>query len=62
VDRTIATKITEEHVARLSGGEVELILFPEQTMERGFGWVFFYDGLTERKDVLTTYLHKGGLL
>jgi hypothetical protein len=42
VDRTLATKIAEEHIARLSDDELGLRLLSEQTMEREFGWVFFY--------------------
>ena len=37
-----ATRIAEEYVARLACGDVELILFPRNTIERDFGWVFFY--------------------
>lgn len=42
VDRAVATKIAEEYVAGLSNDELELRLFSEQTIEREFGWVFFY--------------------
>ena len=42
VDLDIATRIAEEHVARLLDGDLELKLLPEQTIERDFGWVFFY--------------------
>lgn len=42
VDRAVATKIAEEYIAGLSNGELELRLFSEQTLEREFGWVFFY--------------------
>jgi hypothetical protein len=38
-----ATKIAEEYVRRLSANlEFEVILFGERTIEREFGWVFFY--------------------
>ena len=42
VDRAVATKIAEENIAKLSNDELELRLFSEQTIEREFGWVFFY--------------------
>ncbi len=42
VNRAFATKIAEEYIAGLSHDELELRLFWEQTIEREFGWVFFY--------------------
>ena len=38
----MATRIAEENIAKLSNDELELGLFSEQTVEREFGWVFFY--------------------
>lgn len=38
----MAMKIAEEHVADISDDGVEVMLFPERTIERDFGWVFFY--------------------
>jgi hypothetical protein len=39
----LAAKIAEEYVRRLSANlEFEVILFGKRTIEREFGWVFFY--------------------
>src|SRR6202171_5442672 len=38
-----AAKIAEEYVAQIgSGNGPQLILIPRETLERNFGWVFFY--------------------
>lgn len=42
MDLHTATRIAEEYVARKSGDEVQFVLFPSHTIEREFGWVFFY--------------------
>lgn len=46
MDLQTATRIAEEYVARLAGDELQLVLYPSQTIERDFGWVFFY-GLSD---------------
>lgn len=42
VDLAAATEIAEEHVARFSEDNSGLMVVPERTVERDFGWVFFY--------------------
>ena len=42
VYRAVATKIAEGIIAQFSNDELEHRLFSEQTIEREFGWVFFY--------------------
>lgn len=43
VDMDLATRIAEEYLARLNAeGTPQLCLFREQTIERDFGWTFFY--------------------
>jgi hypothetical protein len=42
MDLEAATRIAEEYVAQRDGSEVQCILFPNETIEREFGWVFFY--------------------
>src|SRR5579872_3115569 len=43
MDIAIATQIAEEYVARLKiDAGVNLLLLRDKTIERDFGWVFFY--------------------
>lgn len=42
IDHATATRIAEQHVGQLSDGSPDLTLFAEGTVERDFGWVFFY--------------------
>jgi hypothetical protein len=37
-----ATQIAEDYVSRLTGDKLRLVLYPRKTIERYFGWVFFY--------------------
>ena len=36
-----ATQIAEEYIAQFTGEEYQVVLFPHETIERDFGWVFF---------------------
>ena len=43
VDSKVATKIAEEYLSRLNkASELTVVLAKEKTIEREFGWVFFY--------------------
>lgn len=42
MDLHTATQIAEEYVARFTCDEFQIVLLPLKTIERNFGWVFFY--------------------
>lgn len=42
MDLQTATRIADDYVARFAGEGVQFVLFPHDTIERDFGWVFFY--------------------
>jgi hypothetical protein len=42
IDQAAAATIASEYLAGRSGAN-RLVLQPEHTIERAFGWVFFYD-------------------
>jgi len=44
IDKAAATAIARDFVARLPvRSNIDLVLQPEATIERDFGWVFFYN-------------------
>lgn len=43
ITRAQAQDLAEQHVAAFRESVPDLVLMPESTIERPFGWVFFYD-------------------
>lgn len=42
LDLESATRIAEDHIGRYSTAAHPFVLFSRETIERDFGWVFFY--------------------